>query len=433
MTATSAADTALRLWRPRVLDYLDDHTQQIVQHLSNLVKTPSISGSAEENGIQHQMAEQLSGLGLEVDHWPIPLADTLAAPDFPGVEVDRSEAWGVVGAARGAGDGASLMLNVHIDVVPAGNLDAWGPVSPFAGATDSNAVAGRGACDMKGGVIAAMWAVKALTALRVPLRGDLILASVQGEEDGGLGTYATLARGWRADACVIPEPTSLDMVPANAGSLTFRLTINGRAAHASRRTTGTSAIEKFIPIFHALRQLEARRNHTVDPLMTRWDVAYPIEIGQVQAGDWSSSVPDLLTAQGRYGVALEETADHARAQFTSAVHDACQSDPWLRDHPVDIHWWGGQFLPGRTDADASILATLRQAHSTVSPHPQQTWGAPYGSDLRLMNGIGQVPTVHYGPGDAALAHGPREMVPIDEVLTTARTLALAAMIHCRIG
>lgn len=429
-TPTSAASD---LWRPRVLEYIDDHSRQIVHDLSELIKNPSISGSDEENSIQAQMATRLDGLGLDVDHWRIPLRQTLAAQDFPGVEVDRAEAWGLVGVARGAGDGPSLMFNVHVDVVPPGTLAAWGPRSPFSGIIEQNFVSGRGACDMKGGLIAALWAVRAVTALKVPLRGDLLLASVQGEEDGGLGTYASLSRGWRADACIIPEPTSLDIVPANAGSLTFRLTIEGLAAHASRRTSGTSAIEKFLPVFRALRQLETRRNQHTDPLMARWDIAYPIEIGEIHSGDWSSSVPDRLVAEGRYGVALDETVEHARDQFTRAIHAVCATDPWLREHPVEVQWWGGQFRPGRTDLDAAIINSVRRAHATVSPYPQQTWGAPYGSDLRLMSTIGAVPTLHYGPGDAALAHGPRETVPIDEVLTTARTLALVAMEHCEIG
>ncbi|MET3807910.1 acetylornithine deacetylase [Nakamurella sp. UYEF19] len=424
---------ALDLWRPQVLQYIDDHARQIVGSLRELIRIPSISGSDDENSIQGDMAAQLTGLGLDVDHWQIPLAQTIATPGFPGVEVERTEAWGLVGVAHGKGDGPSLMLNVHVDVVPPGDLGAWDGLSPFAGTVSHDAVRGRGACDMKGGVIAALWAVRAVTDLRVPLRGDLLLSSVQGEEDGGLGTFASLARGWRADACIIPEPTSLDVVPANAGSLTFRLTIKGQAAHASRRTSGISAIEKFLPIFQALRSLETDRNRNPDPLMARWDIAYPIEIGRVNSGDWSSSVPDLLTAEGRYGVALDETDEHARNEFVAAIRAACDSDAWLRDHPVDIQWWGGQFLPGRTDLDTSVITALRRAHSAVSPHRQQTWGAPYGSDLRLMNGIGGVPTVHYGPGDAALAHGPREMVPIDEVLTTARTLALVAMDMCTVG
>lgn len=419
-------------WRPRVLDYIDGHTDEMVAALQELVRTPSISGSDAENSIQADLAGQFTGLDMDVDHWQIPLPETLAATDFPGVEVDREEAWGLVGTAHGKGDGPSLMLNVHVDVVPPGDLQAWGDAAPFDGAVDSEAVYGRGTCDMKGGLIAALWAVRALTELKVPLRGDLLLASVQGEEDGGLGTYAMLQRGVRADACIIPEPTSLDIVPANGGALTFRLRVHGLAAHASRRTSGVSAVEKFWPVFQALRSLEAERNAATDPLLSRWDIAYPIEIGMVQSGDWSSSVPGLLVAEGRCGVALDESPEAARRELEGAVAGACAADPWLRDHPVEVEWWGGQFRPGRTDLDASIIASVRRAHASVSGYQQGTWGAPYGSDLRLMSGAG-VPTVHYGPGDAMLAHGPRELVPIAEVLTTARTLALVAMEHCQVG
>lgn len=433
VSPTPAANSALERWRPRVLQYIDEHADQIVGNLSQLIMNPSISGSDEENSIQADMSAQLDALGLEVDHWRIPLDDLLTAPDFPGVEVDRREAWGLVGASRGREGGSSLMLNVHIDVVPPGDLAAWGLHSPFSGAVNGDSVNGRGACDMKGGVVAALWAVRAMTELRVPLLGDLLLASVQGEEDGGLGTYASLARGWRADACIIPEPTSLDIVPANAGSLTFRLKVPGLASHASRRTSGISAIEQFLPVFLALRELETDRNASTDPLMARWDIPYPIEIGRIHSGDWSSSVPDVLIAEGRYGVALDESAEHAKDQFTAAITAVSSKAPWLRDHPVEIEWWGGQFLPGRTEMNASIVTAVRQAHVTVSGHQQQIWGAPYGSDLRLMNGKGGTPTVHYGPGDAALAHGPRETVRIDEVLTTARTLALVAMHHCGLG
>lgn len=420
-------------WQSDVLSFIDDHESDIVAALRALVQIPSISGSDEENSIQDLMAKQFVELELDVDHWQIPLAATIEADDFPGVEVERREAWGLVGKTQGIGDGPSLMLNCHVDVVPSGDLLAWNHADPFAGIVDQDAVHGRGACDMKGGLVAAMWAVRALTELHVPLRGDLILASVQGEEDGGLGTYATLARGWRADACVIPEPTSLDIVPANGGSLTFRLRVHGLAAHASRRTSGVSAIECFLPIFVVLRELEARRNRVVDSLMSRWDIAYPIEIGQVNSGDWSSSVPDLLVAEGRFGVALDEGIESARSEFEDAIASASANDPWLRDHPVEIEWWGGQFKPGRTPLDAPILRTVREAHSSVSNHVQQTWGAPYGSDLRLTADIGGMPTVHYGPGDAALAHGPNERVSIAEVLTTTRTLAIVAMRHCHVG
>ena len=159
---------------------------------------------------------------------------------------------------------------------------------------------------MKAGLVAARWAVRALRSTGVPLRGDVLVASVEGEEDGGLGTFGLLRRGWTADACVVPEPTGLDLVPACAGALTFRIRIRGQATHASRRTDGVSAIEKLWPVWQALVELERTRNADVDPLLERWPIAYPLSIGTVHAGDWPSSVPDLLVADGRLGVALDE-------------------------------------------------------------------------------------------------------------------------------
>ena len=317
MTESSAP--VARIWRSRLLDYLDGRAADMVADLAGLVQVPSISGTAEENAIQGVLSERLADDGLDVDAWPIPIAQTLAAEDFPGVEVDRTEAWGMVGRLPGAGDGASLMLNAHVDVVPPGDLGPWGDQVPFSGTVGADAVYGRGACDMKAGLVAALWTVRAFAALGVPLRGDLILGTVVGEEDGGLGTYAMLRRGWRADACVIPEPTSLDIAPGSSGALTFRLTVRGRATHASRRTSGVSAIEKFIPVFAALRRLEARRNAVKHPIMARWDLPIPIELGTIAAGDWASSVPDPLTSQGRMGVAIGEDVAAARRALEDAV------------------------------------------------------------------------------------------------------------------
>ena len=339
----------------------------------------------------------------------------------------------MVGRLPGRRDGPSLMVDCHVDVVPPGAPDAWSHPDPFGGSVDATHVHGRGSCDMKGGLVAALWAAQALAALRVPLDGDLVVACVQGEEDGGLGTFSTLQRGWRADACIIPEPTSLDVSPGNGGSLTFRLHVPGLATHASRRTSGVSAVEKFFPVFTALRRLEATRNVDPGPLMAPWDIAYPIEIGRVSAGTWASTVPERLTAEGRFGVALGEDVDDARAAFIDAVAEACASDPWLRGHPVEVEWWGGQFAPGLSPLDSDIIATLRRAHGQVSDQTQQTWASPYGSDLRLLTGLGGIPTVQYGPGNARLAHGPDERVPIDEVLTATRTLALVALDHCRVS
>jgi acetylornithine deacetylase len=175
-------------WRVRLLNYVEEHATQIVTDLARMVRMPSVSGSDDEIDIQHLLSDRVTAMDLDVDTWQIPLEETLAEPDFPGVEVDRSEAWGVVGRVAGRGSGSSLMLNAHVDVVPPGDLRAWEGADPFSGRVTGDTVEGRGACDMKAGLVASLWAVRGITELKVPLRGDLVLATVVGEEDGGLGT-----------------------------------------------------------------------------------------------------------------------------------------------------------------------------------------------------------------------------------------------------
>ncbi len=417
----------------RVLDEVDRSIGALVDDTADLVQIPSISGTDAENEAQAYLAGRFAGIGLDVDHWRIDLDTLTAHPDFPGMEVERHEAWGLVGRLPGSGDGATLMLNGHVDVVPVGDPDAWVD-HPFAGHERDGRVYGRGACDMKAGLVASICAVKAIRAAGVQLRGDVLVAAVQGEEDGGLGTFALLQRGWTADACVLAEPTDLDVIPANSGALTFRLRVRGEATHAARRADGVSAIEKFWPVWQALEALERRRHEVVDPLAARWSLAHPLSIGTITAGDWASSVPDLLVAEGRLGVALDESTADARRELEAAVAEACAGDAWLREHPVEVEWWGGQFASCRIPAESDLVQRVQSAHGVASGgRPHEVYAAPYGSDLRLLTGLGGIPTLQYGPGDAQLAHSPRESVPVDQILTTARTLALLALDVCGVA
>ena len=411
---------------------MDVHTallssrDETVNTLVDLIRVPSVGGTQAEADIVRHVAGLLSGEGVETDLWPIPLADLTARPDFPGMEVERTEAWGLVARLPGTGGGRTLMLNGHLDVVPPGDLSTWSD-DPFSGRVEDGHVYGRGACDMKGGFVAALAALLALHRSGTRLPGDVLLAAVVGEEDGGLGTYATLDRGWRADACVITEPTALDVLAANGGALTFRLRVPGLAAHACARTSGVSAVEKFQLIFPVLRALEASRNRTVDPMMGRWDIAYPLEIGTVRAGDWASTVPDLLVAEGRFGVALDEPVEQARAAFEQTVAEACAGDPWLKEHPVTVEWWGGQFASGRCPDGTDLVRRVLDAHTGTHGGPAPAVvGAPYGSDLRLLTNIGGIPTVQYGPG-VGYGHCPDERVSIDQVHACAATLVNLAL------
>ncbi len=408
---------------------LDSQQSELVNCLQELVRIPSVTGSAAESAAQHWFAERLRESSFETDLWPIDLPSITADPDFPGLEAPREEGWGLVGS-WGDNDGPTLILNGHIDVVPPGDVSQWTTGSPYSGRLEDGKVYGRGACDMKGGLVCNLFAVKAIQAAGIKLKGRVLLQSVVGEEDGGLGTFATLRRGYRGDAAIITEPTNLDIIPACAGALTFRLRLTGLATHASMRLEGVSAIEKFWPIWEALRKLESKRNVPGHPLMSRFELPYPLNIGTLQAGDWPSSVPDQLVAEGRLGVALGESPAAARRELEEALTTACQQDSWLRQHPVQIEWFGGQFASGQLDPDHSLIGLVGQAHRQLHGSLPQIHGAPYGSDLRLMIGLGQVPTLHYGPGDVKKAHAADEYVPVSELLSVTQVLIGCILEFC---
>jgi acetylornithine deacetylase len=417
--------------QPAVAAALDAvRPERVVPLLQELLAVPSVTGSAAESEAQLRLSRRVDAMGADTDLWQIDLAELTADPDFPGIEAPRDEAWGLVGSWPGTDpDAPTVVLNAHIDVVPPGDVASW-KHGPWSGAVEDGRVHGRGACDMKGGLACQLLAVEVLREAGVRLRGSVVLESVVGEEDGGLGTLATLRRGYRGDYAVVCEPTSMDLDTACAGALTFRLTVPGLSAHGSVRADGVDAIEKYVLVHAALRDLEARRNEHAEPRMAGNDLPYPLAVGTVRAGDWASSVADWLVAEGRLGVALGEPVSAAREDLEEAVAEVCAADPWLREHPVRVEWVGGQFASGMLPDGHPLEAMVRRAHEQVTGRTPAVLGAPYGSDLRLLTGIGGVPTLHYGPGSIRNAHRPDEFVPIDELVTVTRTLVMLVAEAC---
>ncbi|WP_326659222.1 ArgE/DapE family deacylase [Streptomyces canus] len=399
----------------------------IARDLLELIAIPSVTGSPAESHAQHHLAGRLNQLGLDVDLWSMDLPALLAHPGFPGAEAPRDEAWGLVGVTKDGGDGPTLILEGHVDVVPPGDLERWDG-DPFLPRVVGDTVHGRGACDMKAGLVAHLAALAAIRASGVRLRGQLAVHFVVGEEDGGLGAFGTLQRGHTGDACIITEPTGGALITANAGALTFRIAVPGLAAHASSRDSGVSAIDAYLPIHTALARLEAERNAEPDPLMAEYRTPYALSVGTVRSGDWASSVPDLLVAEGRFGVRLDEDPAAARAALERCVAEACAADPWLRDHPATVTWPGGQFASGRLPLGHPLRDVVREAAHAVAgggPAPREH-GAPYGSDLRLYAAAG-IPTLQFGPGDIRLAHSAQEQVSISEIVHVSRALVLCAL------
>ncbi|MEU0200225.1 MULTISPECIES: ArgE/DapE family deacylase [unclassified Streptomyces] len=398
----------------------------LARTLQELIAVPSVTGSAAESELQHQLAGRLEWLGLETDLWSMDLPALRAHPDFPGTEAPRDEAWGLVGTTPDGGDGPTLILQGHVDVVPPGDLAAWDG-DPFVPRVTGDVVHGRGACDMKAGIAAHLAALAAIRAAGIRLRGRIAVHFVVGEEDGGLGAFGTLQRGHGGDACVIAEPTAGTLITANAGALTFRVTVPGRAAHASSRERGVSAIDAYLPLHRALARLETVRNTDPDPLLAEYPIPYALSVGTVRSGDWASSVPDLLVAEGRLGVRLDEDPAEARHALEECVAEAAAADPWLRAHPPAVTWPGGRFAPGRLPDGHPLPGLLRGAWSDTAGGPAlRERGATYGSDLRLYAGAG-IPTLQFGPGDIQVAHSAAERVSLREVVAVTRALVVGAL------
>lgn len=411
---------------------------QVERDLAALVAIPSVDGTSGELEAQRWCADRLRELGLAVDEWDVDVAALSRHPDFPGMEVDRETAVGCVGLMGAGTDGPpvpgsyavpGLALYGHTDVVPAGEPASWSGHDPFRLRVEGDLAHGRGACDMKAGVVAVLAAVRALQSLDIRLTRPLAVHLVSAEEDGGVGAVATLARGHTSEAVVIAEPTGGTVVPANGGSLTFRLEVPGLATHGSTRTRGVSAVTAFERVHAALRGLEARRNTTPPPLFAHLDLPWPLSVGVVRAGDWASTVPDALVAEGRYGVAIGETVEDAQAEFERAVAQVCAGDAWLRDHPVRVSWPGGRFASASLPEDSPLLVQVGSAVRDVRGAAPPVLGAPYGSDLRHYRAHG-IPALQYGPGDVRFAHASDEHVSLADTVACAQVYAVLTLALC---
>ena len=403
-----------------VADAID--VERIEADLRTLIRIPSITGS--EEAVQIEIERLFIEIGLETAWIETDPATFAGDPDFPGSEMPRTSLPVVIGRV-GRPVGKRLLLVGHVDVVPPGDPATW-TADPWGGEIRDGAMFGRGACDMKGGVVSIVAALRALVASGVAdsLDGEVLAVSVPSEEDGGQGMLAAIRAGCTGDAAVITEPTGLDVVIAHAGAITFRLTVPGRAAHASVRREGISALDNLYTLIRALEADEAARNAAeTDPLMTALGLPYPTIIGKVEGGEWASTVLDRVVAEGRYGVKLGQTWRDAEADLRAAIDAACAADLFLRDHPVGLEITGGRFSSSRVPADHPLPVSVAAAvESTLGRRPALL-GEPYGADMRLLVNEGATPTVIFGPGDIAFAHSADEHVSLAEVADCARVLA----------
>ncbi|WP_404810005.1 peptidase [Metabacillus halosaccharovorans] len=414
--------------REQIHHWLQHNRDHGIELLQKLVQANSTQGN--EQYAQTIVIEKLRKIGLKVEVWE-PDGKFLAThPYFASPRKDFKGSPNVVGILKGTGEGRSIILNGHIDVVPEGDIAQWDH-QPYSGKVIAGKLYGRGATDMKGGNVSLLLALSAIRALGIPLKGDVIFQSVIEEESGGAGTLAAILKGYKADAAIIPEPTNMKIFPKQQGSMWFRLTVKGRSAHGGTRYEGVCAIEKAMLVVEHIRELEKRRNERIhDPLYEKIPIPIPINIGKVVGGDWPSSVADLVKLEGRMGISPDETMNHAKMELETWIKELKNIDQWFNDFPVSIEWFGARWVPGAVDLSHEMIKTLSASYSEVIGKEPVIEASPWGTDGGLLTQAGSTPTIVFGPGVTEKAHFPNEYIELDKVFEAAEIIALTVVDWC---
>lgn len=397
----------------------------------------------DEAALQRYLANRLRTAGAEIDLWEPKSADPTSRGPVMGTArlippgLDFTGRPQLVARFRGAGGGRSLLLNGHVDVVSAEPRERWS-TDPNQPVVRDGKLYGRGACDMKGGVAAMVFAAETLAAVHPRLAGDLLICTVTDEETTGAGGAAAVAHGVHADAGIVPEPSGLDIWVACRGSLIPTITVQGRAGHAGFRqrhwTEGgaVNAIDHMMVVMDAMRRLQDEWNHRPDhqhPYLSPGDIVPVL----VQGGEWNVSYP--ASCRVTYHVAyLPGHADPAgwgsavEQEIVDCVAQAAALDPWLVEHPPIIDW-----APDVPSAEISLnepIVSITQTASADIGHPTRITGMDNWHDGATFTRFGGTPTLCYGPGTNMLAHTVDEYVPVDDLVACAQGIALAALRFC---
>jgi acetylornithine deacetylase len=417
----------------RVTELIESRRGRLVDLVRRLVRIPSVVGTARgEAEVQAIMATEMAAAGMTVDSWEPALEDLRKYRGYVNVERDYSDRPVVVGVAKGSGGGPSLAFNVHIDVVPIDPNTTWSH-EPFGGEVADGKLYGRGSADMKGGVAAAVIAAEALRDAGVRLRGDLMIQSVSDEEDGGNTTLACIDRGHTADATVFLEPTSPDYVYVSGrGAQFFRITVSGTEGGVEWRHELPNAIEKAMVVYRAVddywRERESAANHPLYRTGPRSGTKIPVAVCKIQAGAWPSTVPGECIMEGTLECLPGEDIEAVKEQFREHILRSAAGDPWLKEHPPRLEWFGLYLEPAAIDPDDAFVRTLVQVAERVNGKAPAVVGGG-GNDLRLPVLYAGKPAVLFGPRGSKV-HSVDEWVEIEEVVRVAKVAAALAIEWC---
>jgi acetylornithine deacetylase len=401
--------------------------EHMIGLLSRSVQCMSVSGA--EGPFVRFLAERADAMGFCVDLWE---GDESAAKSL-GVPVGRHRPLAgrptLVITMRGTGGGHSLLFNAHSDVVTAG--EGW-TLPPWEGCIRDGRLYGRGACDCMGPLVSALWAMETLRRSGEPLAGDVLLEIVPGEEDCvGLGTLTSVARGHRADAAVVLEPTRNVPRCGSRPGFRFEIVATGRAVHGTFKWLGEDAIALMRSVLAALEEVErtwlARLSHGCEP------IARPITVDSVHGEGWQGMLCDRCSAAGYFEPLPGEDPESAGQEFERRLR-ATLRGRGVNDGAVLLRFterYLGHVLDEGHELCETALCAFRRASIPGAAPAWPGWGAfNSGCEAGVRSKVHGTPTLVWGPGDLSLAHAPDESIGLHELQLGASQFAELALEWC---
>ena len=401
---------------------VDAEFDETVRLLQEFVRIPSVIG--DEGDAQRWAVERMTELDLDIKEILIPDEELMQHPTAVEGPWRSDGRPNIVGRWAGAGEGRSLILNAHVDVVSEEPRSQW-RLDPYGAVIEGDRLYGRGSLDMKSGWLAIYAALRALRGVGFVPEGDLLFHSVVEEEGGGThGTLATLLSGETGDAMIIPEPLWSHVVIGHPGILYFRIEVDGQSVHAALAQHGVSALFEILPIVEALKALDQERAENLhleafERLPGAAGQSVHLNLGALQAGDWPSTVPGQAVLEGRVSYLPFEKTEDVMATITKVIMDAAQSS-WLKQHPPRVTWPGWRGQPWLQDPEHPFV---EHAVAAIGEERGQRPGLAAdtaGLDARFAGEFG-IPCVVFGP-DGENLHGIDEWVSLSSTRTVARSL-----------
>src|SRR5262245_15426582 len=427
LTTASVTMDDVQGLRDRILNEVDALRDEVAAFTSQLVRIPTINPPGEAYAdCARFIGARLASLGHAVEY--------CAAEGRP-EHTEQHPRLNVIGVRRGIGAGPVVHLNGHLDVVPAG---AGWTREPFAGTIGDGRIWGRGACDMKGGLAAAVFAVEALRRAGAKLAGSVEVSATVDEESGGWAGVAWLAeRGriakGRVDYVIIPEPLGVDSICiGHRGVYWFDVETRGRIAHGSMPFLGVSAIDHLGAILEAVRselQPELAERRTAMPVIPEGSGRATINVNAIVGGQHGQSmqtpcVADRASAIFDRRFLAEEGFTRTRAEIVELLERVKARVPDLDYSLTDrmvVH-------PTCTPEGSPLIAALQRNIPEVLGHAAQIVASPGTYDQKHVDRIGGIPhCVAYGPGVLERAHQPEEWIGVADLVASTKVLALTIL------